>query len=199
MTMVVAPTVERYIQDSDTPDLYHWSLNLPVGFLSCAQLYMIGPSVGKFLGEVMDWTIICKDLIAGTLSLGDLNMRGFRLAAKSVDIIVSDPLSPCELNMCCDNGIYRFSLGSTRGSFGRSGRSNLQYRSIRYRELRSRFSYLGTLAMSVAAANDTFPNILPNRWTLLDRAMELEKTYRTWPEVMEIMGRLFWDERLMNR
>jgi hypothetical protein len=55
------------------------------------------------------------------------------------------------------------------------------------------------VAMTLAAANDTFPTALPNRWTLLDSVVASSTSWHSWNSVYEIVRKFFWDDRHVDR
>jgi hypothetical protein len=179
-------------------DMCAWVSRLPVGFHTIAKSNLLGAKVGEFLEEVADWTRQCKPLNKESFSLGKLNTQGLELARKCATIICSGFLSQVEHLVCIAMMAYIISL--FEGTAGHSRGLEDLTANIDWLDLESMDEECRIwVATTVAAANDTFPITLPNRWTLLDRVMEFETASPSWSEAMEIFRKFFWDERNVEK
>ncbi|KAK5046479.1 hypothetical protein LTR84_008282 [Exophiala bonariae] len=171
---------------------------LPEGFQKIAMSGLLGPEVRQFLGEMTNWTKHCQALGPSSSGIGELNLRGFRLAEKCVSIISIRSLRQAERLICIAATAYILSLlegpaGHSRGLEDLT--ASLDLYSIEVLDADCRL----WVAMSVATANDTFPVRLPNRWILLDQVLELENTRRQWSHVVPVFRLFCWYECHANR
>jgi hypothetical protein len=179
-------------------DVSPWTLKLPIGFRNLVGSKLVGAKVGQLLVDVADWATHCKSSNTNLNSFGKLNKRGLELAWVFAKVLGSCLISQAEYFICV--AITAYIISHIEGPAGHSRgledlTVNLDLLNPESLDIECRL----WVAVTIAAANETVPMILPHRWTLLDSVMDTEEACQTWPLSIELFRKFFWDERHADR
>jgi hypothetical protein len=191
----VEPQLSR---QSNYIEMEPWNSRLPVGFCEVARTGCLDPRVVGLLVDLANWTKQCAEININTENLGALNIHGIKLGTEFAGVLGTAHLTAGASLICI--GAIAYITSHVEGPSGHSRGLEDLTSGIEVLALDSLSRECGIwVAMTLAAANDTFPTALPNRWTLLDSVVASSTSWHSWNSVYEIVRKFFWDDRHVDR
>ena len=175
-----------------------FSTRLPDGFRDLALTGLLTQRLVVLLIEVSDWLKRCTEASANIWAVSRLDIDGMRLAAKAARAIGANPRDHASALLCM--ALISFITSHFEDGSGHS-------RGLEYLTAHISLTWTGRLgtecciwtALTIAAANETVPFDLVNRWTLSDDLVLSGQIPSTWDKVLAITQKFFCNARHVER
>ena len=175
-------------------EVLEFSKRLPPGFRDLAQANVLSPRLIVLLIEITDWIKECSEVTDSVWQMTVMNIAGMKLAAKAARVISSHPADHASALICM--ALISFLTSYFEDGAGHS--RGLEYLTP-YIDLEGS-GRLGTecciwVALTIAAANETVPFDLLNRWTLIDDVLKSRQMPFGWEEISKVTRKFFWNKK----